>query len=315
MHHLELRHLRMIRAIAESGNMTRAAERLCVTQSALSQQLKDIEAKLGTDLFLRTRRKMIVTEIGRQLQDTAGTVLETVEKAERKINQRVNGERGELRVGTRCIFCYKWLPLVMQRFQKNFPNIELEIGNSHDLENDLTKHRFDLVISGATGDTEKLASSPLFQDQLLCIMRVDHPLAGCEFIRYEDFGDENFISHSDKTKNIFYQQVLKERGIKPKRLMNIGNPQAILELVAAGFGLAIFPRWAIGNADKHWPIVGRPIGARGFPLTWHAVFLAHNNTAIYQQEFIRCIGESQIADNQHLPKQSLPDQERKQQYG
>ncbi len=57
MHNLEIKHLRMLRAITDSGNMTRAAEKLCLTQSALSQQLKDIEGKLGTDLFFRTRKK------------------------------------------------------------------------------------------------------------------------------------------------------------------------------------------------------------------------------------------------------------------
>ena len=100
MHNLEIKHLRMLRAITESGNMTRAAEKLCLTQSALSQQLKDIEGKLGTDLFYRTRKKMIVTEVGRQLLETATQVIDAVDLAEQDISRKISGERGELKVGT-----------------------------------------------------------------------------------------------------------------------------------------------------------------------------------------------------------------------
>ena len=133
MNHLEIKHLRMVCAIAESGNMTRAAETLCISQSALSQQLKDIENKLGTDLFFRTRKKMILTEVGKQLQGTATQVIDSVDQAEHAISLQTKGEKGELKVGTQCIFCYKWLPQVMRLFHAKFPNVEIEVGNSTDI--------------------------------------------------------------------------------------------------------------------------------------------------------------------------------------
>ncbi|MFH2090800.1 MAG: LysR family transcriptional regulator [Pseudomonadota bacterium] len=289
MHNLELKHLRMICALAESGNMTRAAETLCITQSALSQQLKDIETKLGTDLFFRTRKKMIITEVGRQLQATAIEVIDTVDRAERTIARKMKGEKGELKVGTQCIFCYKWLPQVMRIFHEKFPNIEIEVGNSEDLLEELEGKKYDLIISGAVLPSDSHTSVPLFKDQLVCIMAEDHPLAACSFIQLEDFGANNLISHADKSRNRFYQQVLKPQGIEPKRIMNVGAPQAILEMVAAGFGFGIFPQWAVADVLKTSKITARPITLKGFPLTWHAVSLAHSNVPIYQQEFIRHI--------------------------
>jgi LysR family transcriptional regulator for metE and metH len=302
MNHLEIKHLRMICAIAESSNMTRAAEKLCITQSALSQQLKDIESKLEIALFFRTRKKMILTEVGKQLLDTAVEVLGAVDRAERKISRKMKGEKGELKVGTQCIFCYKWLPQVMQSFHAKFPHIEIEVGNSVDLIEELEVKKYDLIISGAIAPSEVHTAVPLFKDQLVCIMPKDHPLAACSFIQLDDFTENNLLSYTEKNKNRFYQLVLKPKGIEPKKIMNVGAPQAIIEMVLSGFGISIFPRWAVSEAMKTLPIVARPITTKGFPLTWHAVSLTNSHMPIYQKEFIRSIsslnvtGQSILAD-------------------
>lgn len=296
MNHLEIKHLRMICAISESGNMTRAAEKLCISQSALSQQLKDIENKLGTDLFFRTRKKMILTEVGKQLQDTAVQVIDSVDQAEHTISLQTKGEKGELKVGTQCIFCYKWLPQVMRLFHAKFPNVEIEVGNSRDLNEELESKRFNLVISGAISPSMTHSSVALFKDQLVCVMPEDHPLAACSFVQLNDFAGNNLISHSDKGRNRFYQQILKPKNIEPKTFMNVGAPQAILEMVAAGLGISIFPRWAVTEALKTWQMVARPITPKGFPLTWHAVYLTHSNIPVYQQEFIRSISTLNVTE-------------------
>lgn len=294
MNDLEIKHLRMLRAITDSGNMTRAAEKLCISQSALSQQLKDIEGKLGTGLFIRARKKMIVTEVGRKLLETAIQVLDAVDSVEKDIYRNIKGERGELKVGTQCIFCYKWLPQVMHLFHKRFPQVEIEVGNSADLRRELEEKRFDLVISGAVSPEESHSSMPLFQDQLVCIMQAEHPLASCLFVRLEDFTSSNLISHAERGKNRFFQQMLRPKGIEPKRIMNVGAPQAIVEMVAAGMGISIFPRWAVSEALRTWPIVARPITPRGLPLTWHAIYLTHANIPIYQKEFITSISHLNV---------------------
>lgn len=296
MNSIEIKHLRMISALVETGNMTRAADKLCITQSALSQQLKDIETKLGTDLFFRTRKKMIITDAGRQLQSTAVEVLESVDLVERAISRKTLGERGELKVGTQCIFCYKWLPQVMRLFHNAFPHIQIEVGNSVDLLEDLEGKRYDLIITGAISPGNNFTSIPLFKDQLVCVMTEEHPLAACSFVQLADFADNNLIAHADKGRHRFYQQVLKPQGVEPQRIMHVGAPQAIIDMVVAGFGIAIFPRWAVSEALQSWRLVARPITRRGFPLTWHAVHLNHNNIPVYQQEFIKSISRLKVTE-------------------
>ena len=135
---LEIKHLKMVRAIVETGNLTRAAQALCLSQSALSQQLKDVETKLGTRLFHRTRKQMLLTPMGKKIRDTAEAIIRSLEDTEEDIARVVNGEAGELKVGTQCVFCYRWLPGVMGTFQEKYPQVELSIGHSADAAQELS---------------------------------------------------------------------------------------------------------------------------------------------------------------------------------
>jgi LysR family transcriptional regulator, regulator for metE and metH len=287
MNHLEIKHLRMIRSIAETGNMTRAAEKLYLSQSALSQQLKDIESKLQVDLFHRTRKKMVLTSSGRKLLRTAEHIVELLDDTELEIAKLVAGDRGELKIGTHCIFCFKWLPGLMVRFRKQFPNVEIEIDTSHDPAMELDQKRYDIIISARSLSDNTHAQQPLFQDQLVCIMDKDHPLAGQSYIHLKDFQDINMISHAEKGESKFYELLLQPKGIEPKRFMTVGQPQAIVELVISGLGVSVFPLWAVTGAIDAGSLIAKPISRNGVPLTWRALFLKGNNMPIYQKELIR----------------------------
>jgi LysR family transcriptional regulator for metE and metH len=297
MNHLEIRHLRLILAIAESGNMTKAAERLFLSQSALSQQLKDIESKLKVDLFFRTSRKMILTTTGKQLLQTAEHVIDTLEEAEFNIAQRVSGDRGELKVGTQCIFCYKWLPQVMKEFQGRFPNIEFEIGNSDDPVQELEAKKYDLIVTVVRTPDDASIYSPLFSDQLVCILPENHPFSTRPYIHLQDFNRMDLISYVEKGRNKFYLTALKPKGIEPKRYMTVGQPQAIIEMVGSGFGVGIFPRWAIKASLPATGIITRPITRNGLPLTWYAASLRNTNRPVFQDEFVHIVSKLNLTDH------------------
>lgn len=294
MNNLEIKHLRMLSAIAETGNMTKAAQRLFVSQSALSQQLKDIEGKLEVDLFFRTRKRMILTPIGKKLLGTARQVVGALEHIELDIARLVSGDGGEFKVGVQCVYCYKWLPGVMEKFQKKFPNVELGIGSSVDPALELQANRYDFIITVIKPGDDDFVCLPLFEDQLVCIMPDDHPLCLRSHICLEDFNGFKLISHADKEQSRFYQQVLKPKDIEPKGLMVVEQPPAIIEMVAAGLGVSVFPRWAVGGRLKADGITMRPITRSGFPLTWHAAFLKNGQMPIFQKEFINIIRKMNI---------------------
>ena len=294
MNKLEIKHLRMVSGIAETGNMTKAAENLCLSQSALSQQLKDIENKLGADLFFRARKKMILTPIGKKLLDTARFVTRMMEDTEQEIASRVCGERGELKIGVQCLFCYKWLPRAIHIFQKKFPEVELIIGTATDLAADLETGKFDFVVSAAPIGDERFSYVPLFHDSMVCVVPADHILSGRQYVNIEDFSRFKLIAHAEREKNRFFQALLKPQGIEPKRYLTVDQPQAMLEMVVAGLGVGIFPAWAVREAVRNGLVTALPLTAEGIPVKWHAVSLPAGTVPIIQHEFVKIIGQLKV---------------------
>lgn len=289
MNNFEIKHLRMISTIAQTQNMTKAAEKLCLTQSALSQQLKHIETRLMADLFFRTNRKMILTSTGKRVLKAANHIIDVLDDTELEIAKIVNGDSGELKVGTQCMFCYKWLPTVLAVFQNKFPKIEFEIGNSEDVFNELVSEKFDFVITGLPQVEDTLKYFPLFKDQMVCIMPIDHPLTAKSTIDLFDFTDENMIFNSERGKTIFFKNALKVGEITPRRSMIVGQAQAILEMVAAGFGIGVYPRWAAQESIEQKKIAARPFAKPGLSLTWVAAHLKDRDITLPQKEFINII--------------------------
>ncbi len=291
MNHLEIKHLRMVSTIAKTQNMTKAADKLYLSQSALSQQLKDIEGKLNATLFNRTRKKMLLTPIGKLILKKAEQVIETLEDTELEIAKMVSGDQGELKVGTQCIFCYKWLPFVMGKFQHKFPKIEFVIGNSNNMFEELESGKFDFVITGAPVDDEHFTHLPLFEDHMVCIMPNDHPLTAKSYVDFEDCTGVSLITHSEKENNKFFELTFKPLGIEPRQYMTVSQPQAIIEMVSSGFGIGFFPEWAVKSAIDSKVLTALPVTRGGIPIQWNAAFLKNRQIQIFQREFINMVSK------------------------
>ena len=124
---LEIRHLRLVAAVADVGSLTRAGDQLHLTQSALSHQLRDIEARLSTALFLRVGKRLVLTPAGDRLLASATDVLGRLEQAEQDIREMARDRSGTLRLTTECYTCYHWLPPLLLRYRRTFPRVEVRI--------------------------------------------------------------------------------------------------------------------------------------------------------------------------------------------
>src|SRR4051794_16005639 len=123
---LEIRHFRLVQAVANEGSMTRAASRLHHTQPALSHQLAALEERLQSRLFQRTSRGMVLTDAGAQLLQSAEVVLEELDR----VAERFQGGAARpaiLRLSTECYTCYHWLPSRIRTFEERFPNVEVRV--------------------------------------------------------------------------------------------------------------------------------------------------------------------------------------------
>jgi LysR family transcriptional regulator for metE and metH len=170
---LEIRHLKLIAAIAETGSMTRAGNCLHLTQSALSHQLRDVEEQLGVPLFERGNRKMTLTPAGRRLLESARTVIAELESAQQEIKARKVVGQGLIRLSTECYTVYHWLPARLKLFQRKFPSVEFQLvveATDNPFEA-LLEGQLDVAIACTQMRNRKIRYTPLFEDEMLVIAR------------------------------------------------------------------------------------------------------------------------------------------------
>jgi len=285
---LEVRHLKLVVAIAEEGSVTRAGGRLHLTQSALSHQLKDIEGRLGTPLFHRVGRRMVLTQQGERLLASARSLLPQLARAEEDLRAAAGGEGGLLRLSTECYTCYHWLPVLLKEFGKRHPKIEVRIDMhaTKDPVAALLAGRLDLAIALSPVADRRLKVTSLFQDELVVVMAPDHPLASRSFIRPGDFKDENLYTYSTPEDSLFFQQVLVPAGVVPRQVTQAPLTEAIVELVKAGLGIAVMARWAIAPELLSGRLRGARLTQAARFRSWSAVRLKSAAEPAWLGEFV-----------------------------
>src|SRR5215211_4372832 len=124
---MELRHFKMLSEVAECQNLTKAAERLYLSQSALSIQLKQIEAFFNAQLFIRRQKKMILTQEGEIALEAGKKIMLEIETTARRINQMTDKDLGEIRISTECYTSYPWLSNILKEFQADHSKVDIKI--------------------------------------------------------------------------------------------------------------------------------------------------------------------------------------------
>jgi LysR family transcriptional regulator for metE and metH len=183
---------------------------------------------------------------------------------------------------------------LLSAFHQKFPNVEIEIGNASSPAQELQAKVFDFIIMAAAEADNSLAYVPLFEDQMVCIMPKDHPLSSKPWVAIEDFSKYGLISHAEKRLSRFFQLILEPAGIEPKRFMAVDQPNAIIELVASGFGISVFPMWAVKSSLEACNLAAIPITRSAIPVTWCVAFLQKLQPPIFHQEFINIVKDMDL---------------------
>jgi LysR family transcriptional regulator for metE and metH len=269
---LEIRHLRLVTAIAEEGGVTRAGVRLHLTQSALSHQLRDIESRLGAPLFLRLKRRMVPTPAGERLLASARAVLERVEETERAIRRGARRGEGLLRLAVECTTCYHWLPALLEPFHRRFPHVEVRIAaeETHQTAAAVLEGRLDLALVSGAPRHARLRLRPLFEDEMVVVMHPAHPLAARPFVRPHDVAPENLFMYTGPEDNTAMQRVFGPAGVAPRRTTKVILTEAILQLVAAGQGIAVLSSWSVAPAVDAGLVLARRLTRRGLMRRWQS---------------------------------------------
>ncbi|MEM9581252.1 MAG: LysR family transcriptional regulator, partial [Pseudomonadota bacterium] len=147
--HIEFRHLRTIKAIHDSGGLAKAADKLHITQSALSHQIKGLEDQAGVELFVRRSKPMRLSAAGMRLLRVAEKVLPEIEALEAEFDGLRQGSAGRLHIAIECHACFEWLFPVLERFRQSWGDVDVDIrpGLAFDALPALQKEEVDLVVS------------------------------------------------------------------------------------------------------------------------------------------------------------------------
>ncbi len=270
---LETRHLRLVAAVAAHGTLTRAGRVLHLTQSGLSRQLLDLETRLGLPLFHRLGKRMVPTPAGERLLLAAERTLPQLTDVEEELRRLAGGRAAILRVSTECYTCYHWLPGVLPRFARRFPQVDVQIVA------EATHHPND-------DQDERLAYVPLFTDELVALLRHDHPLSDKPFLAAADFADQHlFVYLLPPGENDVFTKLLEPAGVTPRRVSAIQLTEAIVELVKAGAGMAVLARWAVAPHLKTGELVAVRLTRRGLERRWRAAILRQRPLPLHLREF------------------------------
>lgn len=268
---LEVRYLDLVRAVAEEGNLTAAAERLCVTQSALSHRLRELEQRVGRAVFHRQGRRMVPTQIGARLLVTARQVLEELERTHRDLARLCAGDLGEIRVSTGCYTCYQWLPRLLPAFHERYPNIEIRLlpEAMARLFDAVRDGELDLAVSAVAPDSPHLEARMLFEDETLLLVPPNHPAAQRAEIPLSMLVDERLVIHGATRAG--YEAFLSRRGITPKAITELMLSEAIIEWVAAGLGVTLMDGWAARRYLDLGIVKGLRVEGKPLRRSWYAV--------------------------------------------
>ena len=302
---LELRHLRSLKAINETGSLAQAAERLHLTQSALSHQIKTVESYFGISLYQRKHKPLVLTSAGRRLLHLAQQLLPQVETAEYELKHMAGVDAGRLHITIECHSCFEWLIPTLDHYRLRWPDVEVDIrlGNNFDPMPSLLQGDVDLVISSDHIDQDELHFEPLFNFEAMAIMANDHPLVEKNYLQVNDFTDQTLITYpvAENRLDVFNHFLLPAK-IRPKDVRQSELTAMIMQLVASRRGIAVLPDWVLDDYLATHYVTARPLGEQGMHGTVYAAMRQREANQLYLIDFVELAQQRMLEKRTGLKK-------------
>ena len=239
---MNLNHLAIFDAVAHEGNLTRAAERLRITQPAVSKQLRLLEEAVGARLADRQPKGVRLTAAGELVAGYARRIFALADEAERAVAELQGLGRGTLVVGASTTIGIYFLPEILARFKRLHPRIELhlEVSNTRVIQQYLIEHRVDVAVTEGFVHWPGLEARVFLVDRLLPIVSPAHRFASSRRVTLREFCREPLLmrEQGSGTREVI-EAALRRKGVDVRPTMNLGSTEAIKRSVAAGVGVAI----------------------------------------------------------------------------
>jgi LysR family transcriptional regulator, regulator for metE and metH len=295
---LERNHLAIVREVERRGSLTAAARQLSLTQSALSHAMKKLEQSLGAAVWLREGRTLRLTQAGHHLLEVANRVLPQLEQAEQALSGYARGTRGLLRIGMECHPCYQWLLKVVARYMPRWPQVDMDVKQKFRFGGmeALGDFEIDLVVTPDPEQRPGLHFVPVFDYEQVLVVARDHHLAGLAHVEPAQLAAEVLITYPVDTGRLdIYNLFLTPAGVTPAAHKVLESTDLILQMVAAGRGVAALPRWLVEERAASMAVVPVRLGPHGVPKKIHLGLRAADIEIGYLSAFIETAREMENA--------------------
>lgn len=269
---IDVQHLSILREVARTGSVTAAAERLNVSQSALSHAIAKFEERSGIKVWMKDGRSLRFTQAGNYLLSLAERLLPQLEHAQRVLSDFADGRRGALRAGMECHPCQKWLMGVTGPYLRRWPDVDFEVCTAFRFDGvaALLGHEIDLLITPDPIDQPELLFTPVFDYELVLILHEDHPLTGKPWADPHDLMAETLITVPVSLERLdIYSRFLVPANCRPHHRITAETTELMLQLSAAGRGISVLPEWLLHEEGEGLPLRALRIGPHGLHKSIH----------------------------------------------
>jgi DNA-binding transcriptional LysR family regulator len=283
---MEFRQLRYFVTVAQELHFGKAAERLEITQPALSKQIRVLETELGIQLFTRTKRTVKLTKAGEIFLSEARQLLQQADRAIKLAQRTALGEVGRLTIGFTATAIYTVLPELIGRFRVHYPQVELEMLElcTEDQVTALNRSEIDLGFLHPPIDARGLEIYPILAEEFVAVLPKQHYLLFKQSLSLEDLAQESFILHPRSEGPFLYDEFLKlchQAEFKPQIVKEVGSHQTRICLVAAGMGITFIPTGLQILVSQD--VVCKPIENLSLQLEFAAVWRSFVDTPVLQE--------------------------------
>jgi DNA-binding transcriptional LysR family regulator len=270
---LTIRQLRSLAAVQTAGSVTAAANRLNLTQPAVTLQLRNLQTLAGLPLIQRTGDGMALTDAGRLVLALSERLEAALLDCEQSLDMIAGRTGGRVSIGAVSTAKY-FVPFAIAGFSRRFPKIDvtLTIGNREDIRNALRGYDLDIAVMGQPPADVDVEMRPLGKHPHIIVAAGDHALARKKRLALADLAEETFITreHGSGTRMLM-EQFFQKAGLKPKIGMEMDSNETIKQAVIAGLGIAFISQHTVSHELEDGRLVMLKVAGLPVIRQWHAI--------------------------------------------
>jgi DNA-binding transcriptional LysR family regulator len=261
---MELRHLRYFKLLAEELHFRKASDKLHIAQPALSRQVKELEKELGVTLFERTKRKVVLSPMGKHLYNKTIVIFRLVEETKKELKELETLEVGKLRVGYVASALYSALPRFLTHLKKNKPRLQVSVCEMSTAEQMESLRNGSLEVGFVRGpvNSKELMQTVVYREHFALFLPANHPLAKRRLTDLSVLRDEPFVFFPRHYNPGYFDKTIslcQYAGFSPNIQYEGLGSNTLLQMVGSGLGVTILPHSMKNSMSKQ---------VKSFPLTW-----------------------------------------------